>query len=663
MRATETSLGNERAQLPSCASADAPLIAFDWAATPLGPPENWSDELRAAILKVLPSESAPAIHSASGNDDGNAVSSGNGDGMNAQPDSAHGYPRANAPVQPAATPNVRQLADHLAGVTRLFELSRRLAQATDLTAALQDIMATAVQLTPASKGCIHLSDAATGTLELAVQQGFERAANALWETGDWPGSGEIAGGALIIDDVRTHPELQGTAHLEWLVREGVLAIHSTPLVTGTEKPVGILTIHFSKPYRLPDDVLRLLELLACLAADAIARIRADTALRESEARLRNALQIETVGVVFFRNDGLITDVNEAFLRMSGYRRSDLVAGRLRCEEITPPEGRGQARRAAAEFAALGRITPRETECLRRDRTRWRALYAAARIKQDDGVAFIIDISESHPAEQELRRYRDNLELLVQERTAELDAVNGALRDEIVERHRAEAGRQVLLKLLVSAQEAERSRISRELHDEVGQLVTALMLGLKTLESAPGADTNAATLKALHGITEQIGKEVHQLALELRPSALDDLGLLRTLTNYVDDWSARTGIAVDVHTSGFVSDRLPVPVETTLYRIAQEALNNVLKHAHARRVSLIFERRADQAIMILEDDGCGFDADALRPRATEKRLGLLGMEERAALADGELNIESKPGRGTTIFVRVPAPLLAKTKPHE
>ena len=254
---------------------------------------------------------------------------------------------------------------------------------------------------------------------------------------------------------------------------------------------------------------------------------------------------------------------------------------------------------------------------------------------------------------------EDIEMHVHRRTADLDAANGALRDEIVERERLEAGRQELMRQLVRAQEEERRRISRELHDEIGQYLTALMLGLKSLEAATREPEHMQTLKSLQAITGRVGQEIHELALQLRPTALDDLGLLRTLANYVAEWSARTGIAADFHSAGWIGERLPSHIESTIYRIVQEALTNIVKHANARQVSVIIERRADKADVIIEDDGRGFPVEVWARRDAPNQLGLLGMKERAALVGGQCNVESSVGKGTTVFVRIPVtPATAK-----
>jgi PAS domain S-box-containing protein len=247
---------------------------------------------------------------------------------------------------------------------------------------------------------------------------------------------------------------------------------------------------------------------------------------------------------------------------------------------------------------------------------------------------------------------DQLERRVEDRTAELARVNGALTAEIEGHKRAKAARLELLRRLAGAEEAERHRLARELHDQMGQNLTALSLGLKSLKDAmPAGSPASARLQQLQELADLMGREVHQLALELRPTALDDLGLLTALTNYVDAWVERSGVEADFHSTGLDAERLPPPLETALYRAVQEALTNVLKHARARRVSVILRRAGPEALAIVEDDGQGFDAEAA-PAAG--RLGLLGMRERLALVGGALTVESTPGKGTAVFARVPLP---------
>jgi PAS domain S-box-containing protein len=267
-----------------------------------------------------------------------------------------------------------------------------------------------------------------------------------------------------------------------------------------------------------------------------------------------------------------------------------------------------------------------------------------------------DITVRKQAEEALHRAHNELEQRVQERTAALAYTVEVLRAEILARQRAESERRQLLARLVTIQEEERRRLSRELHDQLGQDVDALMLGLKSLEVyGPAPSAAALRIKQLEALTAQIGQEMHRLAWALRPPDLDDEGIETVLQNYVEEWSRRSGIAVDFHSRGFTGQPLPSSLETALYRIVQEAFTNVLRHAQAQRVSVLLERRRDHVLAIVEDDGAGFDVDVLlSARQGQGRLGVVGMRERAALVDGTVEIESTPGVGTTVFIRLPLP---------
>ena len=258
------------------------------------------------------------------------------------------------------------------------------------------------------------------------------------------------------------------------------------------------------------------------------------------------------------------------------------------------------------------------------------------------------------AEAELQRERDQLEMRVGERTAELSQINRSLQEEIAQRQRAEEAHRQVLRRLEGAEETERGRISRELHDRLGQDLTALKLGLQLVrKQGPFTPSVQASIGQLEKLADSLMQDIHRLAWELRPAALDDFGLDMALRRYASEWSEQNGVAVDFHSQGMETHRLPTELETTLYRITQEALTNVLRHAKAQRVSVLLERRPDHVLLIVEDDGQGFDAQAaLKAPGAHGRLGLLGMHERVILANGTIEIESAPGAGTTVFVRIP-----------
>lgn len=245
--------------------------------------------------------------------------------------------------------------------------------------------------------------------------------------------------------------------------------------------------------------------------------------------------------------------------------------------------------------------------------------------------------------------------LVTHRSTQLSSANRDLHLEIERRQQSEADRGRLVQDLMSAQEDERGRLARDLHDQLGQNLSTLMLGLKRL-SQPAAGQSrspapASQLKQLQLLTGQLIEQVHTIAWELRPVALDDVGLHGALSNYIEEWVTRSGVKVDLE-SDMEGERLPAVVETALYRVAQEALTNVVKHAHARQVSLTLQRRGPEVVMVVEDDGVGFVPEQVSSRsAGRRRMGVLGMKERITLAGGVLELESAPGHGTTLVVRI------------
>lgn len=232
-----------------------------------------------------------------------------------------------------------------------------------------------------------------------------------------------------------------------------------------------------------------------------------------------------------------------------------------------------------------------------------------------------------------------------------DALNVIL-DEVQEyegQMRALSGR------VISAQEEERQRIARELHDDTGQVLTLLLIRLKLLESQAPTETMQAQLTELRGLVSGAIDRVRQLALALRPPAIDQLGLAPALRSLVSTYTTNTRIAVKLEIS---HDTFPLSPERTIavYRIAQEALTNIAKHASARNVVMSVAVDGPELTLTVRDDGTGFDVAHVahhgQPATGGPGMGLFGMEERARLAGGRLRIASAPGRGTSITLRVP-----------
>jgi PAS domain S-box-containing protein len=237
-----------------------------------------------------------------------------------------------------------------------------------------------------------------------------------------------------------------------------------------------------------------------------------------------------------------------------------------------------------------------------------------------------------------------------------DGTSVCIGQDVSERKRAEEERRRLLQRLITAQEDERRHLSRELHDNLGQYLSALLLGLESLARLP--DLSPAAVKQLSYLTEttkQFELDVHSVALELRPTTLDDLGLEPALSSFARDWAKRHDqrIKVVFNSSGFLNPgkRLPFDVEVAIYRVVQEALTNASRHSNAQIVSIILERDNTQVRVTIEDDGVGFDAEKMMSSPAEnRRLGLLSMHERVQMVGGEFKIDS--GAGTTIVVTIP-----------
>ena len=255
--------------------------------------------------------------------------------------------------------------------------------------------------------------------------------------------------------------------------------------------------------------------------------------------------------------------------------------------------------------------------------------------QDQAIGIISIHDKVGTDEHDLRFTDDDV------RVAEWFAQRAAIAVDLSQRVQRDALRRV-----VAAQELERKRLARELHDETGQALTSILLGLHALEEAPTLDEIRSSAAALREITVQTLQDVRRLAVELRPSALDDFGLVPALERLAEGFHEQTGLTVQIEAR--VDERLPADVETALYRIVQEALTNVIKHARARNVSILLTRKGSTVAAVIEDDGRGFSPE----RMSNERLGLLGMRERLALLDGTLKVESSPGAGTTIVAEAP-----------
>lgn len=311
------------------------------------------------------------------------------------------------------------------------------------------------------------------------------------------------------------------------------------------------------------------------------------------------------------------------------RRADEVLSNARRaeDEKLSPDGSGDAR------AAVHAERQQTDETLSDERSSADVTLASERAGGRRTLLTLL-AAEREQTDAHLLSERESADQAASSRDLQLQSANRATLD--------------LRRRLETAHEEERHRIARDLHDEAGQTLVAITLALKMARDHDGLPPDlGARLLEVQVLLQQLGRELHEIAVRLRPTALDDLGLFAAAAQLVADWSKKTNVEVDLQQLE-LAKRLPAAMETALYRVLQEALTNVAKHAAAGRVSVIFALQDEQLNLIVEDDGSGFDVTSV----DAGRIGLLGMRERIAHLRGSLDIESAPGAGTTLIARLP-----------
>jgi signal transduction histidine kinase len=221
-------------------------------------------------------------------------------------------------------------------------------------------------------------------------------------------------------------------------------------------------------------------------------------------------------------------------------------------------------------------------------------------------------------------------------------------EDITDMSEANEKLQLLSRRLIELQENERRSLSRELHDEIGQTLTAIKIVLQTAQTCDGLPAARQHIGDSVALVDQVLQQVRQIALDLRPSILDHLGLVPALRWYFDQQRRRSGLKIDFH-HGNLSPGIPAEIQTACYRIAQEAMTNVLRHAHAQKAIVELRELNGALEFSMKDDGVGFDVQQSKSRAS---LGLVGMKERALIVGGSLDLTSQPTIGTTILARLP-----------
>jgi signal transduction histidine kinase len=531
----------------------------------------------------------------------------------------------------------------------LFEAVLALSSELSLEALLRRLVEAAAELTGARYAALGVIDASGAELEQFITHGIDDDLRA--EIGAPPRGRGILGvlirkaKPLRLHDLAEDPRSVGFP-------PGHPPMHSFLGVPIMLRGVAYGNLYLTEKESgedFTDEDAELVTLLAGQAAVAVENAR----LYEASARWSRQLQsLEEVG------NALATETDlDRLLDLVVRRLRDLVGARI--VALALPVGGDQLRFAAVAGAeelmgtTISRTESKSGAVLERRRSERidsviddpevnREVTRRAGASTGMWVPLIardqvIGVLEIHDKEAPDARFSDD-----DLRLAETFAARAAVAVELSQRVARDAVRRV-----VQAQEAERSRLARELHDETGQALTSILLGLKPLEEAL-ADHPART--ALAELREHVVKalqDVRRLAVELRPAVLDDFGLVPALERLTDGFAEQSQVRVDFH-SALGELRLPSEVETALYRVVQESLTNIFKHANAHNVSVSIGRRGSVVAAVIEDDGAGFDQRTVR----EEGVGLLGMRERLSFVDGRLEIESRPGAGATIVAEVP-----------
>ena len=437
---------------------------------------------------------------------------------------------------------------------------------------------------------------------------------------------------VVVPDTRLEPG--------WQWASGAEHVHNwmgVPLVV-SGKVIGLYSVDKVQPSFFQPEHARVAETLAARAASAIRnaqlfeqsqryvaeleeriaeRRRAEIALRESEERYRELFENARDAMYVHDLEGNYLRVNHAAERLSGYTR-DQIVGHSFVEFLAPEYVRQVRERFCAKLARQGETTY-ECDVITKDGRRV-PVEVSSRAIYENGV---------------------------------IVGVQGTARD-ITERKLAQDALQMFSRHLIEAQEEERRRIARELHDQIGQVLTAVKMNLHTVQRVCNASEAGSYIRDNIDAVDEALRMVRDLSVDLRPSILDDLGLVTALRWYVDRYRKRTGLEVEVNIElEDQNERFPRELETTFFRIAQESLTNIVRHAGATQVSLQFAKDGNALLLSIKDNGVGFDPNSLRKRAQRvATLGLISMQERAHAAGGAIEIQSAVSKGTEVRFRLP-----------
>jgi len=512
--------------------------------------------------------------------------------------------------------------DHL-DLTTVIKVSQAVSREVVLDKLIDMIMRTAIEQAGAERGLLILSD--TSQQRIAAEA-RTNGGDPHVQLRDVPVSAMAIPESILYHVLRTTESVilddavsDPTFAMDPYVREHrTRSVLCLPLINQA-KFVGVLYLENNLVTRaFAPARTAVLRLLASQAATSLENSQLYRDLAEREAKIRRLVDANIIGIIVWNTDGDILEANDAFLRMVGYERQDLLSGHLRWRDLTPEEWRESTERALTQIGQDGHTQPAEKEYIRKDGSHVPVMVGRAAFDPSgkEGVAFVVDLTERNEAEHRLRESYEMLRELTSHRE--------------------------------TAREEERKHIAREMHDELGQHLTALRLRASVLRIQLGDDRPELVeqTQGLISLVDETMRIIRGVIASLRPAALD-AGIAAAL-----EW-----LAAEFNRNGRTVCRLHLQDENidvsddraiVLFRLVQEALTNVARHAAANEVSITLQRTPDACLLEVCDDGHGFDVLANRKRS----FGLAGMEERVLMLGGQINVISSPCAGTAIKVRLP-----------
>jgi PAS domain S-box-containing protein len=520
----------------------------------------------------------------------------------------------------------QRLAREVARAKTLQSISTRLLSEATPESLYAQILGAAMELMASDCASVQMVAADHASLKLLAWRNFHPDSAAFWERVE-VGAGSTCSKALrdnervVVADVEACDFMAGTADQEEYRRSGIRAVQSTPLRSRSGRPLGMLSTHWRTPQSPTEEDFRFFDVLARQAADLIERSLTEEALRESEERFRLIANTAPVMIWMTGAEKLITYLNQTWLDYTGLP-SDTVLGQRQTEVLHPDEAE-----------------------------RCREIYVKAFAHR-----------EPFQMEHLIRRHDGEYRKAVTTGVPRYD-VDGSFAGyigtavDITERKLAEEALSTVSQKLIEAHEEERARIARELHDDISQQLALVSMRLDKVRQRPPA--SAADLnRDLAGLFQQIGclaSDIQALSHDLHPPKLELMGLEGVVVGFCEELSHRHGVTIDAHCED-IPAALPQEISLCLYRVLQEALQNVVKHSVSRHARVSLNGQANTITLTVNDSGSGFDPhQAMRGSG----LGLTSMTERLKVVGGQLSIHSERGRGTTI--QAVAPLCLPTKP--